>query len=460
MRFPLARSLSAATCALAIGSALLLAPAHAENAAAQEISGRLANKTQYRLHVPERWNGTLVLNADLPGIAGNRDATLYDALHRLGYATGGKARDVTGWDIREGSSDLAQLKALFTDRFGKPRHTIVTGRSLGGLVARDAAEAYPDDFDGFVPTCGGGAGLIAMWNQRLDIAFVTKTLLANESEPIELAGAASYEETTGLLKSVIARALQSPLGRARIALIAAIGQISGWPAGLPDPPPSSDIDTRLRTIAEAIAGVSILRAGAELPAGGAFSWNVGVDYSALFEAADPETKALANELYRRAGADLATDFRTLAAAPRVQADAAAVAWARSSGALTGRLKKPTLVLFTATDPRASISEFRAYEATVEEAGSASWLRQMGVHRSGHCVFTAIEQITAIALMEEAITTGRWPDTSARAMNDRAGVLTARLGAGLGEAKFATFPDAPPFPRQFNARSVLPAGAIR
>jgi len=460
MRFPTARSLAAVACAvgIALGS-LAPATAHAQ-APARQISGQLANKTQYSLHVPERWNGTLVLNADLPGIMGGRDNSLYDALHRLGYATGGKARDVTGWDIREGSSDLVQLKALFTDRFGKPRHTIVTGRSLGGLVARDAAETYPDEFDGFIPACGGGAGLIAMWNQRLDIAFVAKTLLANASEPIELAGAKSYEETTRALKTVVERALASPLGRARLALIAAIGQISGWPAGLADPPPSSDFDTRLRTIAEAIAGVSILRAGAELPAGGSYSWNVGVDYRALFEAADEQTRAMANELYKRAGAALAADLETLAAAPRVQADAVAVAWARSSGALTGRLKKPTLVLFTGTDPRASISEFLAYEKTVEEAGSASWLRQMGVYRSGHCVFTDIEHITAIELVAEAIRTGRWPDTSARAMNERAGTLIERLGAGVGEAKFAAFPDAPAFPRRFNAYTPLPPGAIR
>lgn len=454
MRLPAARSVSIALLALGVASSA----AHSQ--ATREVSGQLANRTQYSLHVPERWNGTLVLNADLPGVMGNRDRALYDALHELGYATGGKARDITGWDIREGSNDLVQLKALFVDRFGKPRRTIVTGRSLGGLVARDAAEAYADEFDGFIPTCGGGAGLIAMWNQRLDIAFVLKTLLANESEPIGLAGAGSYEETTRLLKSVAERALESPLGRARLALIAAVGQISGWPAGASEPPPSSDFDTRLRTIVDAIAGVSTLRAGAELPARGGFNWNVGVDYKALFDAADAQTKTMAQELYMRAGADLAEDFAKLAAAPRVQADAVALAWARSSGALTGRLKKPTLALFTAVDPRASLSEFRAYEKTVAEAGSAKWLRQMGVYRSGHCVFSHVEHITAITLMDDAIQAGRWPDTSARAMNKRAEALVARLGPAVGEAKFATFPGTPDFPRRFNEHTPLPSGAIR
>lgn len=460
MRFTGTGFLPAAACALGLAAgALMPVTARADE---QKIAGRLANQTQYSLHVPANWNGMLVLNADLPGIPGGRDDSLYAALHRLGYATGGKARDVTGWDVREGSSDLVQLKALFIDRFGKPRHTIVTGRSLGGLVARDAAEAYADEFDGFIPMCGGGAGLIAMWNQRLDIAFAARTLLANASETIELAGAKNYDETNRNLKAVVERALGSPLGRARLALIAAIGQISGWPAGLPEPPATADYDTRLRTIAEAIAGVSLLRAGAELPASGSYNWNVGIDYKALFDAADEPTRAMAHELYKRAGADPAADFRALAAAPRVKADPEALAWARSSGALTGRLRKPTLALFTATDPRASTSEFRAYQKIVDEAGASAWLRQMGVYRSGHCVFTDVEHITAIELVAEAITTGRWPDASAAAMNERAKALVARLGASVGEARFAAFDHEPPFTpaRQFNAHTPLPAGAMR
>lgn len=425
-----------------------------------EMLGRLANGTEFSLYKPANWNGMLVLNADLPALFGNRQKALYDSLHALGYATGGKARDITGWDIRRGATDIVQLKALFTDRFGAPSHTIVTGYSLGGLVSRYAIEAYPDHFDGAVPTCGGGAGLIAMWNQRLDVVFAAKTLLADPGEHIDMVGAADYKATGETLKRISDRALQSPAGRARLALTAAIGQISGWPTGAPQPPADSDYDTRLRTYAGAVAGMSNLREGLEQPAGGVVNWNVGVDYKAVFASADEPTIAMVRALYRGAGLDLDADLAKLDAAPRVQADPAAVAWARATGALTGRLEHPTLVLYTAVDPRAALSEFRDYQRTVDEAGATAMLRQAGVYRSGHCVFTHLENITAITAVADRIRTGQWPDTSPAALNARGAGLASKLDSAVGDTLFAQFDAVPEFPRHFTATAPLPAGALK
>jgi hypothetical protein len=137
-----------------------------------------------------------------------------------------------------------------------------------------------------------------------------------------------------------------------------------------------------------------------------------------------------------------------------------VAWARHNGSLTGQLSRPTLVLYTAVDPRAPLSEFRAYEKTVNEAGAGAHLRQAGVYRSGHCVFSPLELVTAITVVDETIRAGgKWPDTSPAALNERAKALATQLGQQVGEAKFADFPGTPEFPRQFNALTPLPAGAV-
>lgn len=446
--------------ALAALAAAFLGQTARAQAGAVDLSGALADGTKYSLHKPANWNGVLILNADLPNMAGPRGAPLYDALHKLGYATGGKSRDVTLWSIRDGASDLVQLKTIFADRVGKPARTIVTGGSLGGMVSRDAGEAFPDEFDGVVPTCGGGAGMIAMWNLRLDVVFATKTLLAPTDTSFEMVRVKDDARNAAALKLITDKAMTSPQGRARLALIAAIGQISGWPTGAPQPPAPDDYDTQLKTIASATAGMLNLKSDLERPAGGVVTWNAGIDYRALYDAADADSRAMARALYKRAGLNMEKDFAALAAAPRIKADASAVAWARVNGATTGRLKKPTLVLFTAIDPRAPQSEYRAYQKTVEQAGAAALLRQAGVYRSGHCVFSPIENLTALTLMDEVVSAGgKWPDTSPAALNERARTLIAKVGPAVGEAQFAAFPGTPDYPRFFNALTPAPSEAL-
>jgi hypothetical protein len=299
-----------------------------------------------------------------------------------------------------------------------------------------------------------------MWNQRLDVSFAMKTLLAPENQNIELVRVTDDERNAREMKAVTEAALKTPEGKARLALLAGIGQISGWPSSMPAPPAAEDYDTRLKTIADSVAGMLNLRTGVEKPAGGSLNWNTDVDYGKLFDAADAETRAMAVEFYQRAGLDMQKDFAALAAAPRIQADAASVAWARHNGSATGELTRPTLALFTAVDPRASLSEFRAYDQTVRDAGAHKQLRQAGVYRSGHCAFTTAELITAITLMDETIRTGKWPATTPAALNARARALVTRLGEEIGEAKFADFSDTPKFPRPFTAATPLPDGALR
>lgn len=429
-------------------------PAVAGANAGSDVAGKLANGTRYTMHRPAQWNGVLVLNPDL---ADGRTNAFNNALHRLGYATGNRARDITNWQVRDGSSDLVQLKALFADRFAKPTRTIIIGGSLGGLVTRDAGETYPNQFEGVIPTCGGGAGLIAMYNNRLDVAFALKVLLAPNDAAIEVDHVQDDARNAKAMRAVVDRALTTPQGRARLALIAAVGQLPTWPTNAAKPA-AADQDAQLKAIAEAAAVILLLKADVEKAAGGSFSWNVGVDYRAMFRQAGPEAISLTETLYRAAGLDLQADLFALEAAPRRQADAEALAWARVNGTPSGALRRPTLVLFTAADPRAPLSEFRAYQATVDEAGATALLRQAGVARSGHCAFQGAERLAAVLVMDERLRSGRWPATTPAAMNARATALAATAD-GLGAAAFADFPGVPTYPRRFKADDRVPTGAI-
>ncbi|MFE5410857.1 alpha/beta fold hydrolase [Microbacterium sp. NPDC056569] len=414
-------------------------------------TGALANGTPYNIHLPGDWNGVLVLDPDLRRPTDARVRWLVEQ----GYAAATRARDITDWDVAAGSADLMELKGIFVEKAGAdPEITIVAGGSLGGLVTRDTVDEYGTLIDGAVPMCGGGAGLVGMWNHRLDATFVLDVLVG--ATPIELTRITDQAAADAALAALVEEASSTPEGRARLALAGAIGGVSGWPAGEPEPAPG-DAETRVATMGSSIALMLLRRSVLEAIAGGSISWNVGVDYRAQFE--DSGQHDLVRRLYAQAGVDLDADLAALAEAPRVTADAAAVEWARSGGVYDGVLDVPVLDLYTATDPRAALSEMRAYESAVAAAGSAGMLRQAVVDRSGHCSFITAEYAAAIDVVVERVRTGEWSKTTPAALNSRAQRLQEASEVDLGRAEFTAVHRVPAFPREFTAGTTAPAGAV-
>jgi hypothetical protein len=80
------------------------------------------------------------------------------------------------------------------------------------------------------------------------------------------------------------------------------------------------------------------------------------------------------------------------------------------------------------------------------------LRQVFVHRAGHCTFTPAETIAAVQVMLKRLDTGRWDDAALKpgALNARASAQDDSLNAFFGAATppaFIAFKPAP-FPRPF------------
>jgi len=106
-----------------------------------------------------------------------------------------------------------------------------------------------------------------------------------------------------------------------------------------------------------------------------------------------------------------------------------------------------------------VTDENAYASVVRSAGDNSMLRQVFVHRAGHCAFTPAETITAFKTLVHRIDTGRWEDsTDPAAMNANAASLGSSLNviavgtqlvpAGPGFLNF--YPDR--FLRMFDARN--------
>ncbi|CAL9668900.1 alpha/beta hydrolase family protein [Streptomyces sp. enrichment culture] len=383
--------------------------------------GQLTDGTPYRFVVPDRWNGVVIVDLDF--VSRPAEEPLTAELTGRGYAVGGTTRDVTGWRIAEAIDNQASALRRFEETVGRPRWAVASGRSMGGFVSAGAAQVHPDVFDAAVPFCGGLGGAVGQWNQKLDTVFTLKNLLFPDSTLPVTGIPSDTGQATARWRSALASAQQTPAGRARIALAAAIGQLPGWGldadgAATPMPDPG-DADAVQEGMYLALAGgaqpyvgqAMSSRRSIETLAGGNPSWNTGVDYARQFASASPEQRRTVREMYSRAGLDVRADVGVLSRAPRIRADPAAVAYLEKGIVFDGDLEIPVLTVNPIGDQISTVAQQQSYGKAARAAGKAALLRQSYVRSVGHCGFTPGEQVAAITAMTQRLTTGHWSDSA-------------------------------------------------
>lgn len=387
---------------------------------------------EYRVETPARWNGTLVLFSHgyipdgvpiPPGITLAMRTGTEEWLLDHGFALAGSDyRGRTGMAVKEALEDQMALLDWFGDTVAEPRRTIASGFSMGGGIATRLAERYPDRFDG-VLAMSGLQDLPANLNRGLDVTFAVRTLLTDDQE-LELVKAADPVHSVQVLQQGVQQALTTPEGRARLALIGAVGQLPRW-ATAHDPRPSDPVEAiRQQSWWTEAAHVATLgptgRIDIENRAGGNPSSNVGVDYARqLVRSGDLSFVAAA---YRAAGADLRADLRRLAAAPRISADPAALAWATRYGVSAATTPTPVVTLHGIAEGIIT-SDARWYGEQVRESGRSDRVRQLYVDRGDHGPFSTADEIVALRALLHRIETGRWGNTSPRALNARVATFT-------------------------------------
>lgn len=422
--------------AVATGLVLVAPPAIADEGD-RVLEGTLADSTPYRFVVPDDWNGTVFIDMDF---AAGRVGEAQQALIDGGAAYGGTTRNVTGWNI--GAAIANQLEALdvFTAEMGEPEQAITMGSSMGGFVAAATGELHPDRIDGVVAACGGLSGTVSQWNQKLDTVFVLSQLLDPEGMlpvvdiPEDIPGAqqAWIDHLTA--------AQQTPEGRARIALAAAIGQLPAWSRAIADPDPR-DAAAYQQAWFGALAGDPLPYIGQAMSSrrtstllfGGLPSWNTGIDYVEQLRKASPESRRVVAELYAQAGLDLDADLATVNAADRYEADPDAVERFTATYEFTGEISVPTITLNNVGDQISTVAQQSAYEERVKKAGNASLLRQTYVASAGHCTFSAAETVTAAQVLLDRLESGHWGGSATVHQLNR-----AAEALDLGEARFIRF----------------------
>jgi pimeloyl-ACP methyl ester carboxylesterase len=401
-----------------------------------QIHTGVINGAEYKAVVPDDWNGTLVLYShgyyppefpvppDFLQLA-NRTETegwLLDqgyALAASKYRENGK-----GYLVKEAIEDQLALLDWFEDAVGEPSRTVSYGQSLGAAIATLLAERHPDRFDALATVCGA-PDPVGMYNSSLDMTFAVKTLLTDgkdaDGNEIDLVRPKHPMQSRDALTAGVAGAVDSPQGRARIALAASLHNVAGW-WDAHEPRPSTD-EQWIRRQAQWLMGAYIFghgptgRAGMEAKAGGNPSWNVGVDYRR--QLAHSRDHAMVRKAYADAGLDLNADLAKLAAARRIAPDPKAVGYLYRYGVPRGTAPMPQVSIHTTGDGGAVTDQERWYAGQVRRHGGAADLRQLYVERGAHCSNSAAEEIVMLRTLFTKMSTGRWPDLSPDRLNSAA-----------------------------------------
>jgi hypothetical protein len=246
------------------------------------------------------------------------------------------------------------------------------------------------------------------------------------------------------LAALVEKARSTPLGRARLTLAAAFDQVPRWGVRDTPQPAADDLDGQLAQVADTFGGgfTQTLRWAVEVAAGGNVSWNHGVDYADMLRRSG--LSDLVEHAYRKAGGDLEADLATLARAPRIAADPAALARAeRGLLSYSGKIKGPVLVGTTLGDPAEAPSIETAYVDAVRRAGSGDLVRMVFSARPGHATWSVLERVAAFEALIERLDTGRWGTvTQAADMTVRSDRIRAGSTADLGTTRFVDLQPTP------------------
>jgi pimeloyl-ACP methyl ester carboxylesterase len=431
------------------------------------LAGSIGRAT-YSIEVPVGWNGTLFLyshgyvapGGNNPAVAApGPEASSWLLAHR--FAIAGSSYSSTGWALEDAFKDQIALLDLFDKRIATPTRVIAWGHSLGGIITAGLLQLNPERFASAIPMCGVLSGGVASWNTGLDSAYAFRTLLASQST-LRVTGITDPAANLQVALDAFNQAKATPAGEARLALVGALAGLPGWFDPTRAEPAPNDFKARVTAQESWEARVDFpfefkYRAELEKRAGGNPSWNTGVDYHRQLSISPDAAEVRA--LYRAAGLDLESDLRALEAGPRIKADPAAVAYLDRNLSFDGGLSVPVLTMHTTGDGLVIPQNETAYASVVNAAGRQDLLREVFVHRAGHCAFTPAETIALVQAMIDRLDTGHWDDQGLRP----AALSASALAQGQSYNSFFGFAVAPAFidfkpglyPRPFANGSISP-----
>jgi len=453
-------ALLASASALACLTGLAMAQ---DTGAVTQVTGVFDDGQEWQISIPADWNGVVINDLDAVGnVEGADMRSSYFLDH--GYAYTGTRRHPdrnVNWDPQAESDNMVRVLDLFAAQFDAPKYTIQFGCSGGGSVGLSVAEDHPDRFDGVISMHASTP--VELANMRLDLAVALKALLDPEGELKPIIAEGEQSAAGQAWRAMLEAAMETPEGRARMALAAAVAQYPLW--GSQGNPEAENVDwSDAEAVQDAMMRVALdgaLRAVTGRPMwdnpAGVMSWTSGIDYHAFYANADERQRELVAQMYTAAGldpdTDIAADIDRINDWPRIEATAEGIAYFRTR-THTGNIGTPVLHMSNIGDGGTPAAVMAGYQMKIEAEGTGELYRQAFINASGHCTFNAAELAAATQTMMNRLETGEWVGVDPEAMNARG------QASGLGEPRYIDIeqtgfrlPD--PFNRAFSRNSAVP-----
>jgi alpha-beta hydrolase superfamily lysophospholipase len=417
-----------------------------------DCEGALAG-ARYRIVLPARWNGTLLLYshgyrfaAPVPPdfAAPATDAVpapgekLADDLLARGFALAGSSWSQNGWAVPQGVAADEALYAHFAKAVGTPKRVYLWGDSLGGLVTQTLAEKGHEWVSGVAPLCGVLGGTNENLDLALDVSYAVRELLV---PGLQLTGyrshASAVREWQRAQRAVVTAAATGGMSAAPLALVSALVDAPAQTSQFDGSTQSSRTGAAAESILTGLGYGTYGRFDIEHRVGGNPSSNTDADYAARVST---DERARIDEL----GGSGTTDrlLAALARGRRVAAKPSARAAADRLGDPTGNLQVPTVTLHTTADPLVLVQNERLFADRVSRAGRSGDLLQLYVappesyaapapYGAGHCAFTDAQREAAVDVLDAWVVAGRRPDSARLAdlLYDARGISTGYVAPG-------------------------------
>ncbi len=461
-------SASATTTSFSCTTATVSTPGVPATPTVSTCNATAADGSLELVEIPSNFNGNVVLYSHGYVFDGS-PLTAADAfspqvrsiLLAEGDALAGSSYAVDGWgEVKAALTDqmntLAGAEALLsTNNPAVLGQTLTvntvsaiyaTGVSLGGMITAALIQQNPSAFTAALPACGVVGGGVSSWNQALysELAFKaffdpTNSLAATG---ISLANSTTnFTKADTLLGGAFQKAATDPATAARLALVAALGNVPTWFSeqsnanlakdGFPvqSSAVSPDISTAAGLQSALLGQVDWLalvgfpyafgpgRADLEMVAGGNPSWTNGVNYANVLSRSQDYAEVQA--LYKAAGISLSSDLAKLQSQPQVSANISALHYLQQYLSYNGNIGIPVLTMHTVADGLVTPQNETSYSSAVGAAGNQALLDQVYVDQPGHCAFTAAEYVSALHALMSRVVTGSWSAASPSALNSYA-----------------------------------------
>ena len=346
---------------------------------ASQAIGETGPGSTYALYVPHRWNGEAVFYGHgiiVPGSpvalpVNDSIAQMRDSLGARGYAVAYSSFSETGWAVKDGAQRTHQLRGIFASRFGQPVRSYLAGHSMGGLIAQQLAEQFPQQYDGTLALCAPLAGGVAEIDYLANVRVLFDHFYAGVMPGDALNVPAGLDLVADVRVPVAMAVTASPYGMLAIASTkqTPLAGINGgeWATSL------------IYALSYNVVGTPDMLARTH---DHSFFDNSATTYVPGAAPLLPPVM-LAPML---AGANLHAD--------RFTATPDASHYLTQHYTPTGALARPTVTLHTSRDPLVPIFHERAFADAVTAAGEGDLLVQRTVTGFGHCAFAVNDVLSA------------------------------------------------------------------